>query len=271
MTAPARRVRLMGVVNVTPDSFSDGGRFLDADAAVAHGMRLAAEGADVLDVGGESTRPGAAPVGAAEEQARILPVIRALAGAAGLPISVDTWRASTAAAALAAGARIVNDVRGFQADPGIARVAAEHGAEAILMHWEGHATDPGRDVLEAARGWLARSVDVALAAGVAEERLTLDPGIGFGKTPAQNLRLIAEVGRLKAWFGLPVMIGASRKRMIPAILGGERSMEARLPATLALHVGAVLAGADAIRAHDAAAHRDALDMAAALRAAQDGP
>lgn len=260
----AQGVALMGVLNVTPDSFSDGGRWFEPGAAVAHARRMAAEGADVIDVGGESTRPGAAPVDAAEEQARVLPVLRALAPALDVPLSIDTWRAATAAMALEAGARIVNDVRGFLGDPDIARVVAEHGADAILMHWESHEQNPEADILSRVAAGLARSVETALRAGVAQDRLTIDPGVGFGKTPAQNLALIAATGALRREFGLPVLIGASRKRMIVALLG-ERSPEARLPATLALHVGAVLAGADAIRAHDVAPHADALRMAQALR------
>jgi len=262
--APGARVALMGVLNVTPDSFSDGGRYFDPANAIAQGRRLAAEGADIVDVGGESTRPGAVQVSAAEEAARVLPVIRALAGLEAA-ISIDTWRASTAAAALAAGATIVNDVRGFQGDPDIARVAAEHDAPSVLMHWESHETDPACDIFERVRAHLARSVDIALAAGLRAARLILDPGIGFGKTPEQNLSLIADVGRLKAAFGLPVLIGASRKRMIAHFVG-QRAPDQRLPATLALHVAAALAGADVIRAHDVAAHRDALAIADALRA-----
>lgn len=261
------RTALMAVLNVTPDSFSDGGRYLDPVAAIAHGRALAAQGADIVDVGGESTRPGAVPVSAGEEAARVLPVIAGLAGLEAA-VSIDTWRASTAAAALAAGARIVNDVRGFQGDPDIARVAADHNATSVLMHWESHDADPACDIFERVRSYLARSVDIALAAGLSPDRLILDPGIGFGKTPEQNLRLIRDAGRLKAAFGLPVMIGASRKRMIIHYVG-PRAPDQRLPATLALHVAAVLAGADVIRAHDAAAHRDALAIADAMRALEN--
>jgi dihydropteroate synthase len=258
------RPLLMAVLNATPDSFSDGGRHAAFDAAVAAGRRLVAEGADILDIGGESTRPGATPVDAAEEARRILPVIAALAGEIAAPISVDTMKARVAAQALAAGARILNDVRGFLGDPDMARVAAEHGAIAVLMHWETHAQDPDADIWAVVRDGLARSVDAALAAGCRADRLILDPGVGFGKTVTQNLQLIRWAGRLKAEFGLPVLIGASRKRMIDAILGG-RGVDERLPGTLALHVAAVLAGADVIRAHDARENADALRVAAALR------
>jgi dihydropteroate synthase len=258
------RPLLMAVLNATPDSFSDGGRHAAFDAALAAGRRLVAEGADILDIGGESTRPGAAPVDAEEEARRVLPVIAALAAEISAPISVDTMKARVAAQALAAGARILNDVRGFLGDPDMARVAAEHGAVAVLMHWETHDQNPDADIWTVVRDGLARSVDAALAAGCRAERLILDPGVGFGKTVAQNLRLIGWAGRLKAAFGLPVMIGASRKRMIDAILGG-RGVDERLPGTLALHVAAVLAGADVIRAHDARANADALRVAAALK------
>ncbi len=256
---------LMGVLNVTPDSFSDGGLFLDARRAAAHGRRLLAEGADILDIGGESTRPGATPVDAETEMRRILPVIRALAAEAAAPISVDTFKARTAAAALEAGAAMVNDVRGFLADPDIARVVAEHGAGAVLMHSRPHEAAPEPDIREAVRRGLGRSLEAALAAGVPEDRILLDPGLGFGKTPEQNLALAADPGWLKAEFGLPVLIGASRKRLI-ARLTGAAPEDDRLAGTLALHVAAALAGADAIRAHDVRPHRDALRVAAAVRA-----
>jgi dihydropteroate synthase len=253
----------MAVLNVTPDSFSDGGRHAAFEAAVAGGLRMAEQGADMLDIGGESTRPGATPVMAEEEMARIVPVIAELAPRLSAPISVDTLKASVAAAALAAGARIVNDVRGFLGDPDMARVAAEHDAISVLMHWETHDQNPGADIWRVVRDGLARSVDAALAAGCRAERLILDPGIGFGKTVAQNLELVRSAERLKAEFGLPVLIGASRKRMIDVILGG-RAPDQRLPATLALHVAAALAGADIIRAHDVSEHADALRIVAAL-------
>lgn len=260
------RPLLMGVLNVTPDSFSDGGRHFDAAAAVAAGLRMAAEGADILDIGGESTRPGATAVDAGTEIARILPVIAALAAQTEIPISIDTMKARTAAAALAAGARIVNDVRGFQADPDIAHVAAEHGATCVLMHFESHEPDPSADIRRRVRDWLERSIDIALAAGVRSDRIVVDPGLGFGKTLPQNLALATCAPFLKSEFGMPVLIGASRKRMIDAVLGG-RPVDRRLPGTLALHVAAAMAGADVIRAHDVAEHADALRMVAALRSA----
>ncbi|MFN3613026.1 MAG: dihydropteroate synthase [Rubrimonas sp.] len=260
------RTLLMAIVNVTPDSFSDGGRYLDPAAATAAARLLAAEGADILDIGGESTRPGAAPVALEEETARILPVVAAVRAELAIPISIDTMKARVAAKALEAGATIVNDVKGFLGDPDMARVAAEHQAVSVLMHWESHEPDPDADIHAVVRDSLARSVDAALAAGLRQDRLILDPGIGFGKTVEQNLALIAGVGRLKAAFGLPVLIGASRKRMISAILG-TRAPDERLPGTLALHAAAVMAGADVIRAHDAAEHADMLRILHALKTA----
>jgi dihydropteroate synthase len=270
LTPPAAdtfgRPQLMAIINVTPDSFSDGGRHLDPAVATAAARLLAAEGADILDIGGESTRPGAAPVPAEEEMARILPVIAAVRAELSIPISVDTMKARVAAKALEAGATIINDVKGFLGDPDMARVAAEHQAQSVLMHWETHEPDPDADIHQVVRDSLARSVDAALAAGMRRDRLILDPGVGFGKTVAQNLALIAGVGRLKAEFGLPVLIGASRKRMIAAILGA-RTPEQRLPGTLALHAAAVMAGADVIRAHDAAEHADMMRILHALKTA----
>jgi dihydropteroate synthase len=260
------RLAVMGVLNATPDSFSDGGRFLAEDAALAQGRRLVAEGADILDIGGESTRPDAAPVPLDEELRRVLPVIRALAPELEVPISVDTFKARTAEAALAAGARMVNDVRGLRADPDLARVCAEHEATVALMHFESHDIDPQADILARVRDGLARSLEIALRAGIDERRLLLDPGIGFGKSVAQNLALIRASGRFAAEFGRPVLIGASRKRMIVKLVG-ERAPQERLPATLALHVAAAMSGARAVRAHDVRAHRDALAMIDALETA----
>jgi dihydropteroate synthase len=260
------RPLLMGVLNVTPDSFSDGGRHVSPEAALAAGRRMALDGADIIDVGGESTRPGATPVDAAVEIGRVAPIIAALAATVPARLSIDTMKARVAAAALEAGASIVNDVKGFQAEPDIARIAAEHGATCVLMHYESHAPDADQPIRPRLRDWLARSIDIALKAGVRGDRIILDPGVGFGKTLAQNLDLITCAPWLKAEFGLPVLIGASRKRMIDAILGG-RSVDQRLSATLALHVAAAMAGADVIRAHDVPDHADALRIVAALRTA----
>ncbi|MFC6235506.1 dihydropteroate synthase, partial [Leucobacter soli] len=207
----------MGIVNTTPDSFSDGGRFLGPDAAIAHGLELIAQGADIVDVGGESTRPGASPVPVEEEQRRVLPVIEALA-AAGAVVSIDTIHAATARAAIAAGATIVNDVSGGLHDPDILRVAADSDATYIAMHWRGvpdpaHRRSEYADVVAEVRDDLARLAETARAAGISHERLVLDPGLGFDKTTAQGWQLLAGLPRLQE-LGYPVLVGVSRKRMV---------------------------------------------------------
>lgn len=256
------RTLLMGVLNITPDSFSDGGRFLDPEAALAQGRKLVAEGADILDIGGESTRPGSSAVGAEEELARVMPVIEVLVPALAVPVSIDTYKARVADAALRAGARIVNDVWGFSRDPDMARVAADHGAAVVLMR-NRETVDPAVDMLAEAKDFLSRAVERALAAGIAEDRIVIDPGVGFGTTTAQDLALIARLGTLRA-LGFPVLLGASRKKFIGALTGITEPM-ARLHATIAAHVMGVAAGADIIRAHDVAAHREALCIADAVR------
>ncbi len=256
------RAVIMGILNVTPDSFSDGGRFVDVDAAVAHAHRMAGEGAQIIDVGGESTRPGAEPVSAAEEQERILPVIEALSGA-GLIVSVDTWRAETAAAALAAGAHIVNDVHGLQRDPAIADVAAMGRAGLVIMH-TGRDREKLADVIADQRVFLSRSLEIAREAGVEAERILLDPGFGFAKDERENIELIARFGELQA-LGWPWLIGTSRKRFIGAITGREASE--RDAGTAATSVVLRLAGAAVFRVHDVAINADALAMADAILAA----
>lgn len=250
----------MGVVNVTPDSFSDGGAWLDPDRAVEHGLRLVAEGAVILDVGGESTRPGAAPVDEEVELARVVPVVEALAAESGVPVSVDTTKLAVVERALEAGAAIVNDVSALRFSPGIAGLAASAGAGLVLMHMKGEPRtmqdDPRYgdlhgeigDDLEAAAGR-------ALEAGVPREAIVLDPGIGFGKTAADNHRLLAGVGRL-AGRGFPVLIGHSRKSFLDP--GRERPPADRLSESLAAGLLAVAAGAAILRVHDVAAHARAL-------------
>ena len=268
--APARfplrlgeRTLIMGVVNVTPDSFSDGGRWFDPEAAIAHGKRLAAEGADVLDVGGESTRPGAAAVTVEEEIARVVPVIRALAASVSAPISIDTMKAPVARAALEAGASVVNDVWGFQFDPDIARVAADAGALCVLMH-NRREDDASIDIFAEVCDFLSRSLAIALAAGVARERIVLDPGIGFGKTHAQSFELIRRLPELKARFALPVLLGASRKRCIGAASGVDVAAE-RVAGSVAAHLYGAIHGADIVRVHDVAEHRQALGVLRAIQ------
>ena len=256
------RTLLMGILNVTPDSFSDGGRYADPAAALAHGRALVAEGADILDIGGESTRPGGTDVDADEELARVVPVLPGLVAAVPVPVSIDTYKARVAEAALQAGARIVNDVWGLQRDPDIARVAAAHGAAVVVMH-NRRDLDPAADMLAEVKAFLARSVEIALAAGIGEDQIVVDPGVGFGKTLEQDLVLIARLGELRA-MGFPVLLGASRKKFLGRLLDGAAPLE-RVNGTLGAHLMGIAAGADIIRAHDIAAHRDALRVADAIR------
>ena len=243
---------VMGIVNVTPDSFSDGGSYLEADAAIAHGRELLAAGADLLDIGGESTRPGAAAVGAAEEIARVAPVIEALAGD-GATVSVDTSKAVVAEAALSAGAGIVNDVTAL-ADPEMASVCAARGPGLILMHMKGtprtmQDNPVYGDVVVEVREFLAERMRLAIDAGIDEGGIWLDPGIGFGKTVEHNLELIARLGEL-ADLGRPIVIGASRKNFIGAITG--REVGDRLGGSIATNVLGLVHGADVLRVHDVA-------------------
>jgi dihydropteroate synthase len=259
----------MGVVNVTPDSFSDGGLFLDADAAVEHGLRLAREGAHILDVGGESTRPGADPVAEDEELRRVLPVIERLAGDAGAPdvrISIDTTKSAVARAALGAGAGIVNDVSAFRFDPGLAGVVADAGADCCLMHMLGEPRTMQRDpryddVVSDVRAFLEERLAFATSEGIPEQRVWLDPGIGFGKTVEHNLELLRRLDEIVA-IGRPVVIGTSRKSFLGKLAGGRDENE-RLPGTIATNVLALERGASVFRVHDVAQNADALAVAAA--------
>lgn len=250
-------IAVMGIVNATPDSFSDGGAFASADEAAAHGERLVAEGAAILDVGGESTRPTAEPVAADTEKARVLPVVAALASGVAAPISIDTYKASVAAAAIESGASIVNDVWGFQRDPDMARVVAATGAVAVLMH-NRSSVDPTIDIVADMLAFLSRSIDIALAAGVAEDKLWVDPGFGFGKTPEQNLIAVRRLGALKA-LGRPVLLGVSRKSTIGRVTGQTVAAE-RLAGSIAAGLAGVAAGADALQVHDVAPHIQALSV-----------
>jgi dihydropteroate synthase len=255
----------MGVVNVTPDSFSDGGAFLDADAAIAQGRRLAREGADLLDVGGESTRPGAAPVGAGEELRRVLPVIGALATDGAATVSIDTSKLEVAQAALDAGAGYLNDVTAFRAAPELAGLVADRDVECCLMHMLGEPrtmqADPRYDdVVSEVKAFLAERLAFAVGEGVPEERISLDPGIGFGKTVAHNLELLRRLDELSE-LGRPVVIGTSRKSFLGKITG--RDVTERIPGTLATCVIGYLRGARTFRVHDVAPARDALLVTAA--------
>jgi dihydropteroate synthase len=259
--------RVMGIVNVTPDSFSDGGRNLAVTDAVSSAIRMAAEGADLLDIGGESTRPGHKMVPAEEEWRRIAPVFEALAASpASLPpISVDTWKADVATRALEAGAVIVNDVWGFQRDPGIASVVAESGAGAILMH-NREAIDETIDIVEDILAFLDRSVRLATGTGIAEDRIMLDPGIGFGKTYSQSYTALAALPRLKA-LGFPILLGLSRKGFIGALSTPAALASDRLGGSIAGNVFGALNGADVIRVHDVGPHVQAMRMLDAVRSA----
>ncbi|MDX7953760.1 dihydropteroate synthase [Lichenihabitans sp. Uapishka_5] len=268
-STPRGRAQVMAILNVTPDSFSDGGRYLAPERAIAQALQLVGEGADLLDLGAESTRPGFTPVSADAELQRLLPVLDALPAAFGgrvpVPVSIDTTKAAVAEAVLGRGATLINDIWGFQGDPALPAVVARHGARAVLMH--NRATvDPGLDILDDMRGFFARSLAIAAAAGVPRERLILDPGIGFGKTYAQQLAALAGVGRLIEAFGVPVLVGASRKSFLRPTAGDDPS--GRLHGTLAAHLAAVARGATVVRVHDVAAHVAALGTWAAIAAAR---
>lgn len=259
------RPLVMGIVNVTPDSFSDGGRHFDADAAIAHGLRLAAEGADILDVGGESTRPGAEPVPVEEELRRVVPVVLSLARQTGLPVSIDTMKAPVAAAALEAGAAILNDVAAFRHDPHLYRLARASGAGVVLMHMRGEPRtmqeEPHYDDVVAEVGdFLAGRASAALQEGLARETIVLDPGIGFGKDLEHNLALLrhlpALIGRAG---GFPLLVGLSRKRFLGSLTG--RASGDRLAASLAGAVCAFARGARVLRVHDVKETCDALKIA----------
>jgi dihydropteroate synthase len=261
----------MGVLNVTPDSFSDGGRFVDPEAAVAHARALLEQGAALVDVGGESTRPGAEAVSSEEELARVEPVLEALAGA---PVSIDTSKAEVARRALALGAALVNDVTALRGDPGLAEVVAESGAFVCLMHMQGeprtmqqapHYDDVVSDVL----AFLEGRVAFAIERDIPEERICVDPGIGFGKTPDQNLELLRRLGELRA-LGLPVLVGVSRKSTLGKALGDARATQGSLAASLGAAVSAFDRGAWMIRAHDVGETVEALAVAAAVERGKIG-
>ena len=269
------RVVVVGVLNVTPDSFSDGGRYSGLDAAVRHAVEMRAEGADLIDVGGESTRPGAVRVHAVEEINRVLPVVRELV-ALGIPVSVDTYRAAVAAACLEVGASVVNDVSGGLGDAGMAAVVREAGCPWILMHWRGHSDTMQQlarygDVVADVREELCARVDAALAAGIDADRLVIDPGLGFAKTPAHNWALLAHLEALRE-IGLPLLVGASRKSFLGSLLarpdGTPREVDQREDATTALTTYCALQGAWGVRVHEVRASVDAALAVAAIGAAR---
>jgi dihydropteroate synthase len=260
-----RRALVMGILNVTPDSFSDGGKFIDPAAAIAHARSMTEQGADILDVGAESTRPygNAKPVSAQEELTRLKPVLAAVTGL-GLPVSIDTIKAEIAAWALDQGAAIVNDVWGLQRDPDMATLIAKRGVPIIIMH-NREAADEALDIIVDVTGFFSRSLAIAAQAGIARDRIVLDPGIGFGKTPEQSIACIAHL-REFARFGLPLLVGASRKRFINSVTPSPP--DERLGGSIASHLEAVQNGAAIVRVHDVAATVQALRVAAAIEGAR---
>jgi dihydropteroate synthase len=264
LAAIGRRPLVMGILNVTPDSFSDGGQFNSANAALAQADRMVAEGADILDIGGESTRPGATPVPEDEELRRIEPLVTALAARTALPISIDTYKAAVARAALRHGASIVNDVWGLQKDAAMADTVAESGAAAILMHNRAE-RDDGLDILADMRRFFDRSLALADKAGIARALIALDPGIGFGKSAEQNHAALAGIAMLIAHYRLPVLIGVSRKSFLGALL--DVGVHGRLIGTIAANLAAASYGATIFRVHDVAEHVAALKVFDILRKA----
>jgi dihydropteroate synthase len=258
----------MGVLNVTPDSFSDGGRFLDREAAIAHGVRLVEEGADILDVGGESTRPGAEPVSIEDELARVVEVVEGLSErGSGAQISIDTSKAAVASAALRAGATLVNDVTAFRADPEMAALVADAEADCCLMHMLGEPRTMQRepryaDVVSEVKGFLAERLQFALDEGIDERRIMLDPGIGFGKTAEHNLELLRRLQEL-CELGRPLVVGTSRKSFLGRLAPSEPGPDDRLPGTIATNVLALERGASVFRVHDVGPIADALALTAA--------
>jgi dihydropteroate synthase len=256
------RPLVMGVLNVTPDSFSDGGQFVEPKIAVNHARQMAADGADILDIGAESTRPygGMQPVGEADEKARLAPVLGAVV-AIGLPVSIDTLKASVAAWALDQGAAIVNDVWGLQHDPAMAQLVAKRVGPVIVMHIR-DAADPAIDIVADVLTFFARSLEIAAQAGIARDKIVLDPGIGFGKTPEQSITCIARLAEFKK-FGLPILLGASRKKFINSVTPSQP--RERIGGSLAAHLAGVQNGAAIVRVHDVKETVQALRVAAAIR------
>ena len=258
------RPLIMGILNVTPDSFSDGGCFMAAEAALAHARQRVADGCDIVDIGGESTRPGGAPVAQAEEMARLEPVLAALGESLDAPLSVDTTKASVAARAAELGAVVINDVWGLQKDPGMAEAVAQAEAAVVVMHNRTE-TDETIDIVADIRRFFDRSLEIAARAGIPSNHIILDPGIGFAKSSRQNRDAISRLGELKG-YALPILIGASRKRFLGSLTGD--GIEGTLIGTVTINLAAIAAGAAIIRVHDVAEHAAALRVLQALRSAR---
>ncbi|MFO1134076.1 MAG: dihydropteroate synthase [Rhodoblastus sp.] len=246
---------LMGILNVTPDSFSDGGKFVGRDAAIAQARKLAADGADIIDVGAESTRPGHTPVAADEEIRRLAPLLDALLAEVDAPFSIDTYKAETARYAVERGVCVVNDVWGLQRDPAMADTVSETGAAVVVMH-NRESVDPALDIADDMKRFFDHSLDLARRAGILRAHVMLDPGIGFGKTKAQNLAALRATDRLATEYGLPVLIGVSRKSLFGLLLGA--AVDARLIGTISANLATFARGARIFRVHDVAEHRAAL-------------
>ncbi|MCC5911801.1 MAG: dihydropteroate synthase [Clostridiaceae bacterium] len=237
---------IMGILNVTPDSFSDGGDYMNIDKAVNRAKKMVAEGANIIDIGGESTRPGSQLVSAEEELRRVLDIVKRLAKELSVPISVDTYKAEVAEEVLKAGAHMINDVWGLQKDPAMASVIAKYDVPIVIMHNQ-QGSEYEKDIIEEISGFLRKSIDIALSAGVKKEQIILDPGIGFGKTPEQNMHVMSRLGELNA-LGYPILLGTSRKSMIGKIL--DLPPEERVEGTLATSVMGIMQGVDIVRVHD---------------------
>jgi dihydropteroate synthase len=261
LQAVGSRPLVMGILNVTPDSFSDGGRFQAPGAALAHARRMVAEGCDIIDIGGESTRPGAVAVAAEEELARIAPLLAELAQALRTPLSIDTYKATVAAKAIELGAVVVNDVWGLQKDPAMADTVAAAEAAVVIMHNRAE-KDETLDIVADMRGFFDRSLALAAKAGIPRERIMLDPGVGFGKTARQNRDALARLSELKD-YGLPLLVGLSRKSFLGSLVGD--GLAAQPPGTIAASLAAAAAGASIFRVHDVAAHVTALKVFHAIR------
>lgn len=246
MFSYGEKTYIMGILNVTPDSFSDGGDYVDVKKAISHALEMVEEGADIIDIGGESTRPGSSEVGEEEELKRVIPVVRELSKQTDIPISVDTYKEKVAKEALENGAKIINDVWGFQREPEIAKVVAEHGAYAVLMHNKNDTEYEG-DMVAEIKEFFKRSIKIAKEAGVLDEKIILDPGIGFGKTPEQNIHLMSRIHELRD-LGYPILLGTSRKSMIGKIL--DLPPKERVEGTVATTVMGIIQGVDFVRVHD---------------------